>query len=186
MTTEPLLPPPVPPPQPPESVAPPPQIAAHGLIATQSLPEPPARMDVAPQAPTIVPPVDSNAVARQSACQERLTRLGRIGPILFRVGSAELDSISAGVLDGLASAAKSCPELHIEIAGHASAEGGGGRNQLLSTKRARSVLSYLVKAGVEAVRLEAVGYGATRPIAPNDSQRNMARNRRIEFVVRRP
>jgi chemotaxis protein MotB len=46
------------------------------------------------------------------------------------------------------------------------------------------VLAYLLKAGIEETRLGAVGYGATRPIAPNDSNANMARNRRIEFVVR--
>jgi outer membrane protein OmpA-like peptidoglycan-associated protein len=38
---------------------------------------------------------------------------------------------------------------------------------------------------VEEWRLEAVGYGAARPIAPNDNNASMARNRRIEFVVRR-
>jgi outer membrane protein OmpA-like peptidoglycan-associated protein len=43
----------------------------------------------------------------------------------------------------------------------------------------------LIKTGVEEWRLEAVGYGAARPIAPNDNNANMARNRRIEFVVRR-
>jgi OOP family OmpA-OmpF porin len=74
--------------------------------------------------------------------------------------------------------------VHIKIAGHASSEGSGERNQRLSGERARSVLAYLVKAGIEEKRLEAVGYGATRPVAPNDSNANMARNRRIEFVVR--
>jgi chemotaxis protein MotB len=50
-------------------------------------------------------------------------------------------------------------------------------------ERARSVLAYLIKAGVAEERLNAVAYGATRPVAPNDSSANMARNRRIEFVV---
>jgi outer membrane protein OmpA-like peptidoglycan-associated protein len=107
-----------------------------------------------------------------------------IGPIHFRVGSAELDGASLALLDGVASTAKACPEVHIEIAGHASAEGGGERNRRLATERARSVLAYLIKAGIEEGRLEAVGYGATRPVAPNDNTANMARNRRIEFVVR--
>jgi outer membrane protein OmpA-like peptidoglycan-associated protein len=107
-----------------------------------------------------------------------------IGPVHFRVGSAELDNASHALLDGVANAAKACPEVTIEIAGHASSEGGGDRNQRLSTERARSVLAYLLKAGIEETRLGAVGYGATRPIAPNDSNANMARNRRIEFVVR--
>jgi outer membrane protein OmpA-like peptidoglycan-associated protein len=105
------------------------------------------------------------------------------GPIFFRAGSAELDATSVALLDGIAASAKSCPELRIEIAGHASAEGAGERNQRLSMERARSVLAYLIKAGVAEERLNAVAYGATRPVAPNDSSANMARNRRIEFVV---
>ena len=57
-------------------------------------------------------------------------------------------------------------------------------NQQLSVRRAQSVVAYLVQAGVDAAQLEPVGYGTTRPIAPNDSSENMARNRRIEFAVR--
>ena len=87
-------------------------------------------------------------------------------------------------LDKLAEAAKSCPGMHIEVSGHASAEGSAEINRQLSLKRAQSVVAYLVQAGVDAAQLEPVGFGATRPIAPNDSSENMARNRRIEFAVR--
>ena len=163
--------------------------AAASAIATQSLPTvaPPAPagpLNAVPAPPAIVPPVDVTAVARLSACQDQLIKVASIGPIHFRVGSAELDGASLALLDGVASTAKACPEVHIEIAGHASAEGGGERNRRLATERARSVLAYLIKAGIEEGRLEAVGYGATRPVAPNDNTANMARNRRIEFVVR--
>jgi outer membrane protein OmpA-like peptidoglycan-associated protein len=165
---------------------------AVSAIATQSLPHvaPPApaaplgTLNGVPAPLAIVPPVDLTAVARLSACQDQLKKVASIGPIHFRVGSADLDGASLALLDGVASTAKACPEAHIEIAGHASSEGGGERNQRLSTERARSVLAYLIKAGIEEGRLEAVGYGATRPVAPNDGTANMARNRRIEFVVR--
>jgi outer membrane protein OmpA-like peptidoglycan-associated protein len=165
---------------------------AASAIATQSLstaalPAPaPAvgTLSAVPAPLAVVPPVDVTALARVSACQDQLKKVAGIGPVHFRVGSAELDNASHALLDGVANAAKACPEVTIEIAGHASSEGGGDRNQRLSTERARSVLAYLLKAGVEETRLGAVGYGATRPIAPNDSNANMARNRRIEFVVR--
>ena len=165
---------------------------AVSAIATQSLPSvaPPApaaplgTLNGVPAPLAIVPPVDLTAVARLSACQDQLKKVASIGPVHFRVGSAELDGASLALLDGVASTAKACPEVHIEIAGHASSEGGGERNQRLSTERARSVLAYLIKAGIEEGRLDAVGYGATRPVAPNDGTANMARNRRIEFVVR--
>ena len=176
----------------PLTAAPAPVARQAAAIATQSLPSVPppvaapavGMLNAVPAPPAIVPPVDVTAVARVSACQDQLQKVASVGPIHFRVGSAELDNASLALLDGVASTAKTCPEVHLEIAGHASSEGSGERNQRLSTERARSVLTYLIKAGIEEGRLEAVGYGATRPIAPNDSNANMARNRRIEFVVR--
>jgi OOP family OmpA-OmpF porin len=149
-------------------------------------PAPPAPVPQAVPAPPklIVPPTDITAEARASACQEVLTRIAQAGQIRFAVGSAELDRASLPTLDHLVDAAKACPGLRIEIAGHASSEGSAAINQQLSNRRAHAVVSYLVKAGVEAKHLEATGYGATRPIAPNDTEENMARNRRIEFVVR--
>jgi OmpA-OmpF porin, OOP family len=154
-------------------------------IATQSLPAaPPAREPVPGPPLAVAPPADVTALARAGACQDRLTKIADLGPILFRAGSTELDAASIAALDGVVGAVKSCPELNIEIAGHASSEGGDDRNRRLASERAQSVLAYLVKAGLEEARLEAVGYGAARPFAPNDSSANKARNRRIEFVVR--
>ena len=74
--------------------------------------------------------------------------------------------------------------VRIEIEGHTDAEGTPERNARLADRRARAVADYLVKAGVEAGKLVAVGYGETRPVAPNDTPENRARNRRIEFTVR--
>ena len=75
---------------------------------------------------------------------------------------------------------------HIEIAGHASAEGGIKRNQELSVQRAQAVAAYLAKAGFDRKLLTAVGYGETRPLVPNDSDENLARNRRVELTVHGP
>jgi outer membrane protein OmpA-like peptidoglycan-associated protein len=123
-------------------------------------------------------------VAKAKSCEADLASLVSSGRVLFRVASAELDSASSATLDKLAAAAKACPGTRIEIAGHASAEGSSEINQQLSVRRAQSVLAYLMRAGVEAQRLEPVGYGASRPVAPNDTSENMAKNRRIEFAVR--
>ncbi|MGI9411389.1 MAG: OmpA family protein, partial [Hyphomicrobiaceae bacterium] len=57
-------------------------------------------------------------------------------------------------------------------------------NQRLSEGRAKSVMDYLVRGGMPADKLTAVGYGESRPLVPNSSARNRARNRRIEFRVR--
>ena len=46
------------------------------------------------------------------------------------------------------------------------------------------MIDYLVKAGLPAGRFTAVGYGATQPLAGNDTDEGKAQNRRIEFLVR--
>ena len=121
---------------------------------------------------------------RAKACEDKLAGLVAAGRIVFDFASAELDGTSFATLDTLAEATKACPDMRIEVGGHTSAEGSAEGNQQLSVRRAQSVVAYLVKAGVDSTRLQPVGYGATRPIAPNDSGENMAKNRRIEFSVR--
>jgi OmpA-OmpF porin, OOP family len=135
-----------------------------------------------PARPT--PPVEAPALARARVCEEQLASLAGAGQIHFRLASAELESTSFQTLDKLATAAKSCPGMRIEVGGHASSEGSAELNQQLSLRRAQSVVAYLVRAGVDVAQLEPLGHGATQPAAPNDSSENMAMNRRIEFTVR--
>jgi OOP family OmpA-OmpF porin len=128
--------------------------------------------------------VASAADLRARACEDSLTGLVTTGQIAFEFASAELGRASFATLDKLAEAAKACPDMRIEVAGHASIEGSTEGNQHLSIRRAQSVVAYLIKAGVDSTQLQPVGYGATRPVAPNDTGENMAKNRRIEFMVR--
>src|SRR5262249_57579663 len=134
--------------------------------------------------PPVPPAPPAEAVARAKACEEQLAGVAKGGLIHFHYASAELESASFPTLDQLAAAAKSCPGMHIEVAGHASAEGSPDANQALSLKRAQSVVTYLVQAGVDPGRLEPIGFGATRPVAPNDSSENSAKNRRTELTIR--
>jgi OmpA-OmpF porin, OOP family len=105
------------------------------------------------------------------------------GIINFKRASAELDRASNATLDRIVEVMSSCKSARIEVQGHTDAEGTPERNINLSNRRARSVLDYLIRAGVETARLTAVGYGETQPIAVNDTAENRARNRRIEFKV---
>lgn len=58
-------------------------------------------------------------------------------------------------------------------------------NMRLSERRAKAVMNYLVEVGgIDPARLEAVGYGFTRPVAPNDTEENMQKNRRTEVYIR--
>lgn len=56
-------------------------------------------------------------------------------------------------------------------------------NWELSTSRATNVLRYLVEKGIASYRLSAVGYGEFHPVAPNDSEANRSKNRRVDIVV---
>lgn len=128
-------------------------------------------------------------VAKQSqaitseACETRLDVISQTGAIYFKTGSAELDQKSEPLLDSGADIANRCPSVKFDVEGHTDNVGGRRFNQRLSERRARSVVNYLKDKGVAASRIHSVGYGETRPVVPNDSEANRAKNRRIEFKV---
>ena len=104
--------------------------------------------------------------------------------IRFRTASADLSEDSAGLLDRLVVVTLRCQTAKIEIGGHTDSDGSPQANADLSRRRAEAVASYFVRAGISAEQFEPVGFGETKPVAPNDSAENKAKNRRIEFVVK--
>jgi outer membrane protein OmpA-like peptidoglycan-associated protein len=75
------------------------------------------------------------------------------------------------------------PKLRISLEGHTDSEGSDRDNQLLSERRAASVRAYLVDAGISNDRLEARGYGQSRPLADNSSEEGRQQNRRTEMRI---
>lgn len=145
--------------------------------------EPPKPADP-PKAVPEPKPTPQQVQAAQS-CQDTLRTVATQGTLLFRYGSADLAPGSTQTLDKLAAAAKACPNMLIEVGGHSSIEGEAQANLRLSQNRAQSVVDYLIKTGgLDARQLEAKGYGVEKPVAPNTSPDNLAKNRRIEFTVR--
>jgi outer membrane protein OmpA-like peptidoglycan-associated protein len=116
-------------------------------------------------------------------CETRLTVISETNAIYFKTGSAELDQQSEPLLDSGADIAKRCPSVKFEVDGHTDSIGSKSFNQTLSEQRAKSVVDYLAAKGVAPARIHSVGYGDTRPVAPNNSEANRAKNRRIEFKV---
>ncbi len=119
--------------------------------------------------------------------QENLaTILARSG-IQFDTNSAVIKADSIPILDNaVASITRefaAFPNINIEVAGHTDNVGQAAANQQLSQSRAQAVLDYLGSKGVDAKRLTAKGYGATKPIADNKTEIARATNRRIEFTV---
>ncbi len=70
------------------------------------------------------------------------------------------------------------------MAGHTDSVGSNSYNQRLSERRAYAVSNYLEDLGVRGSRLDAVGYGESRPKADNDTSGGRQRNRRVELYVR--
>jgi OmpA-OmpF porin, OOP family len=118
-----------------------------------------------------------------AVCQADLRGAASRGLIQFERASDVIDKASRPTLKTLATIANDCPNALIEIEGHTDSEGTPERNKNLSERRSQSVLDFLVNAGVSSDRIKAVGYGETRPVAPNDTAENRAKNRRIEFSV---
>jgi outer membrane protein OmpA-like peptidoglycan-associated protein len=101
----------------------------------------------------------------------------------FERGKPLLLQESLPTLDKLIELLKKDPDLHIVLEGHTDAYGSQGAKLELSEERVERIKAYLVASGVESARIEAKGYGGTRPIAPNDTEENRARNRRVEIRI---
>ncbi len=107
----------------------------------------------------------------------------RIEGVYFELGSARLTAESKQTLNRVVEVLKQFPQLRIEIQAHTDSLGQADSNQKLSEARARSVREYLISQGIAAGRLEAKGYGESRPVANNDTPEGRAQNRRVEFRV---
>jgi outer membrane protein OmpA-like peptidoglycan-associated protein len=113
------------------------------------------------------------------------TGMIRLQDINFETGKADIKPESFASLDIAGQVLSKWPELQIEVGGHTDSRGTNAANQRLSEARANAVRTYLVEKfpSIKADQLTAKGYGESKPIAPNNNALNMAKNRRVEFVV---
>lgn len=102
--------------------------------------------------------------------------------IYFDVGSDRIRPESSGTLAEIAGMLKEHADLKLMVEGHTDNAGAADRNKALSEARAASVVKYLTGQGIDAARLKSVGFGDTRPAAPNDNPENRQKNRRVELV----
>jgi OOP family OmpA-OmpF porin len=106
---------------------------------------------------------------------EELTLRG----VTFRTGSAQLTPSDRLIIDSVVGYVQSRPTYAVEVQGYTDDRGSDAANQTLSEARAKAVADYLVSKGVDAGRLTAVGFGETKPIAPNDTDAGRSQNRRV-------
>jgi chemotaxis protein MotB len=106
--------------------------------------------------------------------------------LLFESGSADLKAQAATVLESLLGMLQRHPG-GIAVEGHTDdrpiATARYPSNWELSAARASTVARYLIMHSVAADRVQAIGYGDTRPRSANDSAEGRARNRRVTLVM---
>lgn len=114
-----------------------------------------------------------------------IVEIGRkfiIENLLFATSSAVLpDSVTE--LDVLIDFMKSRPGVVVRVEGHTDSKGQPASNKALSLMRAEAVKAYLVQRGIDPVRIQTLGLGATRPIGDNATEFGRRLNRRTEIVI---
>jgi outer membrane protein OmpA-like peptidoglycan-associated protein/tetratricopeptide (TPR) repeat protein len=103
--------------------------------------------------------------------------------IFFDVNKFDLKPESEAELDEVVRLMNDNPTLKIQINGHTDTVGKAADNLKLSENRAKAVVSFLIRKNINPARLSSKGFGATQPIAPNNTEEGKALNRRTEMKV---
>lgn len=103
--------------------------------------------------------------------------------ILFDYTKATLREESYSTLDRTIRLMNSLESLEIEISGHTDNISSAAHNQMLSEERAKEVMKYLIRMGIDGERLKYKGYGFSQPVASNDTEIGRQLNRRTELKV---
>ena len=125
---------------------------------------------------------------KKNGCPTFIAMEGNVIRILqqvhFQTGSATILADSFPMLQEIVNVLKANPTIkHMSVEGHTDNKGDPAMNLKLSQDRAASVVRWLVEHGIEQDRLESHGYGLTKPIDTNDTEKGRAANRRVEFKI---
>jgi outer membrane protein OmpA-like peptidoglycan-associated protein len=104
--------------------------------------------------------------------------------ITFDVNQSNVKPQFRDTLYNVAQTLREYESTTVDVAGHADSDGSDEYNMALSQRRADAVSQILVQNGVQPVRVVAVGYGESRPIADNATAAGKAQNRRVEIKLR--
>jgi outer membrane protein OmpA-like peptidoglycan-associated protein len=103
--------------------------------------------------------------------------------LLFDYDSDLLRDAARKNLATLAASLEKYPNTDLMIVGHTDATGPDAYNMTLSERRAAAAANYLASQGVTRTRLRSTGRGETEPVAPNDSEADRQKNRRVEVAI---
>lgn len=104
--------------------------------------------------------------------------------VLFDFNKSDIRPDAATALSQLATIIRANPSGQTRLEGHTDSVGDDAYNQALSERRAASVKKWLVeREQVDASKLVTKGLGETKPVAPNDTDANRQKNRRLEAII---
>jgi len=103
--------------------------------------------------------------------------------IQFEINKSTVQREAEEKLDTVVTFMQKYPNTTAVIEGHTDEVGASGDNMRLSQSRADSMVNYLASKGIARTRLQAVGYGETRPIADNSTEIGKRLNRRINAII---
>lgn len=107
--------------------------------------------------------------------------------VLFKSGASKLSSKGTETIEKVAKLLLSIPDKQFQVEGHTDnvpiRSAKYPSNWELASARSLTVLRIMKKAGIPANRISAASFGATKPVAPNDSKEGKSQNRRIDIVV---
>lgn len=103
--------------------------------------------------------------------------------VYFKTDSYDITPPSFPTLDGLFNFLYTYRDIAIEVGGHTNSNCDHSYCDQLSESRAKAVVDYLIRKGIEANRLSYKGYGKRKPIASNETLDGRRRNQRVEITV---
>jgi len=103
--------------------------------------------------------------------------------VLFGYDKSELTQEAVTKLNELSGILNKYPDTYVLVEGHTDSKGSETYNMDLSKRRAKAVAAYLRENNVMESRIRTAAYGESQPKFNNDSEENMAKNRRVEFAI---
>lgn len=128
--------------------------------------------------------MQQEVTADASSIADKLSSEGHIAlyGIHFETGKATILPDSGSVLNEIVKMLQDNPDVKVSVEGHTDNVGAAASNQALSEKRAQAVVAWLSSHGIDAARLKAKGWGASKPVDENNTEDGRAKNRRVELV----
>jgi outer membrane protein OmpA-like peptidoglycan-associated protein len=106
-----------------------------------------------------------------------------LSDVLFDTGKYTLRPVAREKLAKISGIVLAYPDLRLAIEGNTDSVGSDAMNQVLSEKRASSVMDYLAQENIPLTSMTSQGFGRTQPVASNDTAQGRQQNRRVELIV---